>query len=182
MQDLFINTREFFHTDGEYEYIGEYPVRNIPTLVFEKKISNFNKEPEKVDGDTENEQYLRFFRNNTNQVKSDHATVTHFYPAINNYWSKNSDLYNVPMKIEIRLFDNETRLNEVARLTINVASFKHDASNYDIFDVDACIENDYDYNWFLVKFDDASDGAKYKKYSSQIENAFRQLMGISPLR
>lgn len=188
VQDLFINYPQFFRTENQYEYIGEYKVRNIPTLVFEKKISNFNRKADNVDGDNENDLYLRFFRNNTNLVESDFATVTHYYPAVEYYWSNRTNAYQVPMKIEIRLFNNETRENQVASLTINVASFKHDAGipqkgNNDVFDVSACVENEFDYDWFLVKFDDSSDNTKrYRKYSSQISNAFRALMDISPIR
>lgn len=158
-------------------------MRNIPALVFEKEIFDFNPNVEPKDGDSENDQYLNFFRNNTNGVVSDHAIVTHYYPAIDDYWSKNTKSYNVPMKIEIRLFENKTKLVEIAKLTVNVASFKNEAENTEVFDVSACVENELDYNWFMVKFDDTADNTrKYKKYSAQIENNFRTIMDISPLR
>lgn len=167
-----------------YEYIGEYNVRNVPAFVFEKKIDDFNNYQEPKEGEeSENDQYLHFFRNNTNGVVSNHATVTHYYPKNPSYWSNNTEKFDVPMKIEIRLFDNHTRLNEVGKLTINVASFKRNAVNYEMFDTSDCVENEYDYNWFLVKFDDTAKNAKkYQKYTAQIQNSFRSILNISPLR
>ena len=186
VQDLFINVEEFFYIrkENQFEYIGEYNVQNVPAFVFEKKISNFNKKVEKEEEDERNENLLSFFRNNTNLVKSDHATVIHYYPNSTKYWSEEMDSsYNVPMKIEIILFDQEDRVDEIAKLTVNFASFRPSLGSNDIYDLGSCIGDEHDYNWVLIQFDGVSEDArKYQRHISQVKARFKEEMQISPLR
>lgn len=188
VQDLFINYPQFFYTEGKCEYLGEYNVQNVPCLVFEKEVENFHNQADIEEGDHENEEYLRYFHQNTNGVASNFTIVTHYYPNDPNYWKKdefNKGNYTVPLKIEIRLFNEKERSNEIARLTINVATFKGDqAIPYELFDLSTCdgIQPD-DYTRFRLKFDERSKQVeRYRKYKKQIENAFRSLMDISPTR
>lgn len=182
VQDLFINQPQFFYSvpQAPYEYLGDYDVHGVRCLVFEKKFSHFNKEPDKEDEDLENAEYLHYFRPNTNGVASEFATVTHYYPADPDHWSDLSghrqSRFIVPLKIEIRLFGEGARTNEIARLTINVANFISNIENYELFDLSTCEKQTDEHTSFLIKFDAPGQEAKrFLKYRKQIESSFRDI-------
>ena len=56
--------------------------------------------------------------NHLNQLNSNFAIITHFYPV------KDTVNFKVPLKIEIRLFHTDYPSEEVSRLTINVYNFE----------------------------------------------------------
>lgn len=187
VQDLMIRLGKFFNSDGEdenpenkFEYIGDYMVHNIPTQAFERQFKNYNKKVDK-DHDSENQDILDRIKKNMNCIFSNNAIVTHYYPkGIKNYWGEDTDTFKVPLKIEIRLFGEELR-EEIAKLTINVASFKENPIDYELFDLEKCVEHSYDYNWFLLKFEDP-DVKKYKNFMPLIKNSFRLALPLSNLR
>lgn len=191
IQDLFVNYPQFFHADDKYEYIGEYLVQNVSCHVFEMEISDFNKPIEGQDEDRENADYLHFIRKNWNGVVSDHATVTHWYPLADNHWSDSefNHALSVPLKIEIRLFDDGKRANEIAKLTINVAAFTSETYSFhlhELLDLSVCEERPEDQIRFRMKFAETSAVIeKTRMYKKQIERAFRETMwstNISPIR
>lgn len=182
IQNLFINHPEFFYMNHTFEYLGQYTIGDVPCMVFESTFSDYSLEPTN-DGDTQNQLYLDLIRKNVNGVKSNYTTVTHYYPLPQEFWGKKAENLNVPMKIEFRLFSDAQRTDELAKLTINVASFNPYFEDNQIYDLTKCAEHAYDFNWFLVKFDKTPEAVqKYKKFESQIKNRFTQLLDISPLR
>jgi len=184
VQDLFLHQPEFFRTDDGFHYLGQYNVRNVPTMVFERTISQFNPTNLEKTHRSKNQVYIDFILENMNGIESDHAIVTHYYPTVNDFFGKDYEHLKVPMKIEIRLFSNEERIEEIAKLTINVASFRrYDENKHKLYDVSKCATHEYDYNWFLVQFDDTPDAVKkYRRFESQIKDSFIQLLQLSPFR
>lgn len=191
VQDLFINNPEFFHANHSYTYIGEQDVDDKTCLIFERSITGFDRQSAESRDDSPNQMYLDFIRMNLNGIRSDNAIVTHYYPKATDHWGAKAERFAVPIKIEIRLMDSATE--EIAKLTINVASFKplvdDQFERNEIYDLTKCVEHTpYDYDWFQVKFDHRpiddrpTTVEQFDTYEAQIKSHFRMLFKLSALR